>query len=192
MQQSIESLLRYLSSLRPKLNSMLAASNITPSSQQPPLSATSPVELYSLPSTPLSSLTPSQQVLFAQIVDTALFKSYLVIRPGLLGSLCRIENWCQVEEVEEELRERSKTAEVIDLWKGKGMHRKALELLKQIAEKESTVVEDDEDRLRPSVAYLQKLGPEHLPLILEFSKWLFTENESLAFEVCYLSQFPGW
>jgi hypothetical protein len=43
---------------------------------------------------------------FAQIVDTALYKSYLIIRPALLGSLCRVANWCEVTEVEDDLRAR--------------------------------------------------------------------------------------
>lgn len=55
---------------------------------------------------PLASLTPDQLIRFAQVVYTALFKSYLIIMPGLLGSLCRIENWCEVSEVEALLRER--------------------------------------------------------------------------------------
>ena len=63
-------------------------------------------ELFALPSAPLSALTPAQQLRFAQIVDTALYKSYLIIRPSLLGSLCRVPNWCEVTEVEEDLRAR--------------------------------------------------------------------------------------
>lgn len=55
---------------------------------------------------PLTALTPDQLIRFAQVVYTALFKSYLITMPGLLGSLCRIENWCEVSEVETLLRER--------------------------------------------------------------------------------------
>ena len=55
---------------------------------------------------PLTALTPDQLIRFAQVVYTALFKSYLLTMPGLLGSLCRIENWCEVSEVEALLRER--------------------------------------------------------------------------------------
>jgi len=51
-------------------------------------------------------LTPDQLVRYAQIVDTALFKSYLIVRPGLLGPLCRVDNWCEVSEVEETLAAR--------------------------------------------------------------------------------------
>lgn len=39
-------------------------------------------------------------------MDTALYKSYLIIRPALLGSLCRVANWCEVSEVEDDLRAR--------------------------------------------------------------------------------------
>ena len=60
----------------------------------------------SLPNLPLNALSPEQLTRFAQIVDTALFKSYLVVRPALLGPLCRVENWCEVSEVEEVLQER--------------------------------------------------------------------------------------
>ncbi|KIJ98466.1 hypothetical protein K443DRAFT_9137 [Laccaria amethystina LaAM-08-1] len=59
-----------------------------------------------LPNAPLSALTPDQLLRFTQIVDTALYKSYLIIRPTLLSSLCRIANWCEVSEVEEDLRAR--------------------------------------------------------------------------------------
>jgi hypothetical protein len=40
------------------------------------------------------------------VIYTALIKVYLVARPVLVGSLCRIENWCDVEEVEELLKEK--------------------------------------------------------------------------------------
>lgn len=49
-------------------------------------------------------LTPEELLRFAQVVDTALYKSYIVIRPGLLSSFCRLPNWCEVSEVEEDLR----------------------------------------------------------------------------------------
>ena len=54
----------------------------------------------------LTALTLDQLVRFAQAVYTALFKSYLLTTPGLLGSLGRIESWCEVSEVGAPLRER--------------------------------------------------------------------------------------
>lgn len=108
MALSVETLLRYLSDRRPKLSGALATHNISPakSFELPFLSEASIEELLALPDAPLSALVPSQLLRYAQIVDTALFKSYLVIRPSLIGSLCRVDNWCEVSEVEEVLRER--------------------------------------------------------------------------------------
>jgi hypothetical protein len=106
--QSIETLLRYLSERRPQIDKALATHLIGSSqaSAFPPLSITPTSELFDLPDLPFPSLAPAQLVHVAQIVYTALFKSYLVIRPGLLGPLCRTPNWCEVSEVEEELTAR--------------------------------------------------------------------------------------
>ena len=105
----METLLRYLSDRRPKFSGALASLGVTPAQAHlhPTLSSNSVESLLSLPDgVPVASLVPEQLLRFAQIVDTALFKSYLLIRPRLIGSLCRLDNWCEVEEVEEELRAR--------------------------------------------------------------------------------------
>lgn len=106
--RSVETLLRYLGDRRPKLWGALSALHISPSqaSEHASLSATSIIELMDMPNAPPSALIPDQLVRFAQVVDTALFKSYLAIRPSLLGPLCRISNWCEVLEVEQVLRSR--------------------------------------------------------------------------------------
>ncbi|KAJ6570100.1 hypothetical protein DFH09DRAFT_1465283 [Mycena vulgaris] len=180
--RSVETLLRYLSDRRPKVGKALEAVGITPANQSHEiafLSETSVEDLFALPNAPLSALTPEQLLRFAQIVDTALFKSYLLIRPGLLGSLCRIPNWCEVSELEEELRARKKFAELRDLYNGKKMHRKALDLLKLLSEQEA----DMEDKLTPSIHYLQKLGPEHLDEIFASSRWIFAQDSAMAFQI---------
>ena len=41
-----------------------------------------------------------------------------------------------------------------------------------------------EDKLEPSITYLQKLGPEHIKQIFESSKWVFSMDKNLAFKVC--------
>lgn len=109
LHRSVETLVRYLADRRPKLGAALEVVNITTQSQShlaSPLSEASIDELFALPNLPLSALTPEQLLRFAQVVDTALYKSYLIIRPALLGSLCRVANWCEVSEVEEDLRAR--------------------------------------------------------------------------------------
>lgn len=84
----------------------LSALQINPgqASEHTPLSSVPIEDLLDLPALPLSALTPNQLVRIAQIVDTALFKLYLVIGSSLLGSLCRLPNWCDVLEVEQVLR----------------------------------------------------------------------------------------
>lgn len=108
LHRSVETLLRYLGDRRPKLWGALSALHISPSqaSEHASLSATSIAELFEMPNVPPSALIPDQLVRFAQVVDTAFFKSYLAIRPSLLGPLCRISNWCEVLEVEQVLRSR--------------------------------------------------------------------------------------
>ena len=106
--RSTDALRRYLTDRRPKLDGALKTFGITPSQSHkvPPLSEATVEDLRGIPSMPLTTLTPDQLIRFAQVVYTALFKSYLLTMPGLLGSLCRIENWCEVSEVETLLRER--------------------------------------------------------------------------------------
>lgn len=88
-------------------------------------------ELFSIPSVPLSRLTPEQVYRVAQLVDTALFKAYLAVRPSLVGSLCRLDNFCEVVEVEEQLKERKKYSDLVDLYRTRKAHEKALKLLRE-------------------------------------------------------------
>ncbi|KAI6108169.1 hypothetical protein F5141DRAFT_100478 [Pisolithus sp. B1] len=179
--RAVEVLWRYLTDRRPKVAGALATVNITSaqSHQWPTLSETSTEELFSLPNVPLSSLTPQQLIHFAQIVDTALFKSYLLYRPALLGPLCRVANWCEVSEVEEELRAREKFAELIFLYNGKKMHAKALALLQQLSEKE----DDVRDKLSPTISYLQKLGSEYLDQVFKSARWVFDQDREMGLQV---------
>ncbi|KAH7884496.1 hypothetical protein F5I97DRAFT_2037539 [Phlebopus sp. FC_14] len=179
--RSVETLWRYLTDRRPQVAGALAAVQITSaqSHQWPFLSETSTNELFALPNVSLSLLTPEQLIRFAQIVDTALFKSYLLYRPALLGPLCRVANWCEMSEVEEELRARERFDEMIFLYNGKKMHGKALNLLQQLSEKK----DDMKDKLIPTISYLQKLGPEHLQHIFESARWVFDQDRDMAFEI---------
>lgn len=109
---SVDVLMRYLPDRRQQFLQALASiplqdrpspSNVSPSDLV--TSSTTQEELFSMPDRPLIEYTRSQLVKTAQIVETTLFKCYLYSKPGLLGPLCRIENWCIVEEVEELLLE---------------------------------------------------------------------------------------
>lgn len=135
--------------------------------------------LLSLPNKPFGEMDKDELIAVAQTVDTALFKVFLQTKPALIGPLCRIENWCEVEQVEELLKERSKYSELIALYGGKEMHSKALGLLRQFAEDE----EDVEEKVRPTIQYLQNLGPEFIDVIVESSHWLLDVDAELGMEV---------
>ena len=135
--------------------------------------------LLSLPNKPFGEMDKDELIAVAQTVDTALFKTFLQTKPALIGPLCRIENWCEVEQVEELLKERKKFSELIALYGGKEMHSKALDLLKQFADDE----DDVEEKMRPTIQYLQNLGPEFIEVILETSHWLLEVDSELGMEV---------
>ncbi|TYJ56256.1 hypothetical protein B9479_003101 [Cryptococcus floricola] len=186
---ALEALMFFLSDRRQKLAQPIASfsssssSTTFPSSPPlPPLSALSPAELFALPSLPFSQVSPEELLRMAQIVYTGLVKVYLLARPTLVGSLCRIENWCDVEEVEGLLKEKEKFGDLIDLYQGKKMHRKALEMVHDLAKEE----DDPLDRYPPTISYLQKLPsspPELLQLRFEFSKWILEEDVARGLEI---------
>lgn len=99
--RAVDELIRYLTDRRQKYSQALAA--LLPSSRPSASSArptASPSELLDLPNDPLTKLEPAQLARVAQVVDTALFRAYLATKPAMVGPLCRIENWCEVAEVE--------------------------------------------------------------------------------------------
>ncbi|KAL7276159.1 Vacuolar morphogenesis protein 6 [Rhizina undulata] len=120
----------------------------------------------------------------ARLVDTTLFKTYMLTRPSLVGPLVRIQNHCDPEVVSEKLRETGKFNELVDFLHKKELHREALELLQQFGQAE------EEDERAPSlhgpqrtVMYLQSLKKTHIDLILEFAKWPLKANPKLGMEI---------
>jgi hypothetical protein len=143
---ALEALMYFLSDRRQKLAGAIASNGIPSESSFSPLSSLAASELHSLPSIPMTELEPEQLLRMAQIIYTALLKVYLVARPILVGSLCRIENWCDVHEVEGLLKaqkvcsfvglevvgaDKQKYSDLIDLYQGKKMHDKALTMLEE-------------------------------------------------------------
>ena len=98
----------FLSERRQKLTGAIGALSepLPAESSLEPLHSLPATELFSLPSVSMTDLEPDQLLRVAQVIYTALIKVYLVARPVLVGSLCRIENWCDVQEVEELLKEK--------------------------------------------------------------------------------------
>jgi hypothetical protein len=119
----------------------------------------------------------------ASLIDTTLFRSYMLARPQLAGSLFRIPNFCDPDVVNEKLLENGRYNDLVDFFHGKKLHRPALELLKKFGMAEGD--EDDSPLHGPqrTIGYLQNLPPEMIDMILEFAEWPLRVNPDLAMEI---------
>ncbi|KAF9334368.1 Vam6/Vps39-like protein [Podila minutissima] len=113
-----------------------------------------------------------------ELVDTALLKSYMMTNERLVGSLLRVTNYCNLEETENLLLKHKKYRELVDFYKGKGQHRKALELLKTVH-----TMPGEMYGVRPTVNYLQRLGVDHFNLIQEFGTWILELDPEVAIKI---------
>ena len=123
-------------------------------------------------------------VRIAKLVDTTLFKAYMLVRPSLAGSLFRIPNFCEPDVVNEKLLENGRYNDLIDFFHGKKLHQPALELLKRFGEADSA------DEAAPTlhgpqrtVGYLQNLPPEMIDLILKYAEWPLRADPDLGMEI---------
>lgn len=120
----------------------------------------------------------------AELVDTTLFRAYMLVSPSLAGPLFRLDNFCDPDVVKEKLYESGRYSDLIDFLHGKKLHREALELLEKFGKSEA----DDEvtPALKGSqrtVGYLQQLPPEMIDLILEFAEWPLKTDPELGMEI---------
>jgi len=84
----------------------------------------------------LKSIMPSNNVIKSRkslltIIDTSLLKCFLKTNDAMVGPLLRVENYCHLEESEKVLKKMSKTRELIELYKRKNKHEKALMVLSE-------------------------------------------------------------
>lgn len=120
----------------------------------------------------------------ARLVDTTLFRSYMLVRPGLAGPFFRIPNFCDPDVVKEKLLESKRYNDLVDFFYGKKLHRPALEILQQFG------MASEENENAPTlhgpqrtVGYLQNLPPEMIDLILEFVEWPLRVDPKLGMEI---------
>ncbi|KAI9105692.1 vacuolar sorting protein 39 domain 1-domain-containing protein [Phlyctochytrium arcticum] len=116
----------------------------------------------------------------SEVVDTTLLKVYLRINERLVGPLLRTNNYCDVLESEELLLQQQKYDEVVDLYRGKKLHRKALDfLVRRAASPDSTAAETSK-----MVSYLQALSYEQdLDLIFEYATWILQRDVATGLQI---------
>jgi len=120
----------------------------------------------------------------ATLVDTTLFRAYMLARPSLAGPLFRLDNFCSPEVVNEKLYESGRYNDLIDFLYGKKLHKQALDMLEKFGKNEAG---DEVDEVlrgpRRTIAYLQQLPFELIDLILQYARWPMTTNPDLGMQV---------
>ncbi|KAJ1922601.1 Vacuolar morphogenesis protein 6 [Tieghemiomyces parasiticus] len=128
----------------------------------------------------------------AALVDTALLKAYLLTNPSLVGPLVRVHNnACEVEIGESLLLRHRRYQELVDLYYGKALHRKALQLLHALATRtEREAGTDPRHPVPPALAgptatvgYLAKLPLQHLDLLFEYAGWVMQRDPTVGITV---------
>lgn len=91
----------------------------------------------------------------------------------MIAPLLRLkDNNCHIEECERVLAKAKKVNELVLLYQSKGTHKKALDLLLRQADQPSSSLAGP----KKSVDYLQRMGADHINLILDYSKWVLKKH----------------
>ena len=128
-----------------------------------------------------------------EIVDTTLVKCYLRIedRHSLLAPLLRLkDNQCHLKETESVLRKYQKFSELTIFYNTRGLHKRALELLKRHSADENSPLLG----FKKTVQYLHNLQAEHIELICEYSVPVLEANpeEGLAIFIADTINVEEW
>ena len=120
----------------------------------------------------------------AKLVDTTLFRAYMLAQPTLVGALFRLPNFCDADVVKEKLLENGRYNDLIDFFYGKHLHWEALDMLQRFGQ--SNEGDDTPPQLRGpqrTVGYLQNLPPEMIDIILQYVEWPIRRDPDLGMQV---------
>ncbi|CAM9016332.1 unnamed protein product [Wickerhamomyces anomalus] len=145
---AIQLLTHYLSDIRRKFNKVLVAEG-------------NEIDYHDSKLTP-SAFTEDKYSLdeIRTLIDSTLFRCYTEMNSGLIGSLVRVDNYCDT-----------------DL----SLHEEALELLVKLSK--------DSNLPDLVVKYLQKLKNDNLGLVLKYADWPISIMESYGIEIFLNSQY---
>ncbi|MCJ1312918.1 Vacuolar morphogenesis protein 6 [Agyrium rufum] len=122
----------------------------------------------------------------AKLVDTTLFRAYMLAAPSLVGSLFRLPNFCDSEVVNAKLQATGRFNDLIDFFYGKRLHEEALELLQKFGHQEEDDGNESLKQLRGpqrTVEYLQNLSPKLVDLILKYAEWPLRSDADMGMEI---------
>lgn len=122
----------------------------------------------------------------AKLVDTTLFRAYMLALPSLAGPLFRLDNFCDPDVVQSSLYENDRYGDLIDFLHGKKLHRQALDMLAKFGKGQADHVHEIPDGMKGperTVAYLKQLPPELIEITLEFVRWPLDEQPEMGMQV---------
>lgn len=100
------------------------------------------------------------------LVETVLFKTYILYVPSMVGPLIRVENLCDKSVVITDLKKKKMFADLIDFFYQKKMHHEALEFLFNDINNEESQDGTSESNL--IVSYLKRLPNENLKELFHY------------------------
>lgn len=166
---AIQLLTHYLSDIRRKFNKVLVAEG-------------NEIDYHDSKLTP-SAFTEDKYSLdeIRTLIDSTLFRCYTEMNSGLIGSLVRVDNYCDTDLVVSTFKSKNMINELIDFYYKKELHEEALELLVKLSK--------DSNLPDLVVKYLQKLKNDNLGLVLKYADWPISIMESYGIEIFLNSQY---
>ena len=174
-EERLTALIGYLIQIRRKISSASKSVNSTSVNHHRPSIDNSQEDEYTLFN---HMKSPRALERLKQEVDTTLLKCYLKTTNALVASLLRLpDNHCKLQVTEKALIKYHKYNELIILYQSRGLHRRALELLK------SHFQDSPMSGYEKTVQYLQHLGQDQLEIICEYARWVLQNDAELGLKI---------
>lgn len=123
----------------------------------------------------------------ADIVDTVLLQSYIKLGDSISAQeLLNSPNCCHIKECEKVLAAYQKFHELVLLYKSKGLHQRALEMLAKLGTQPGPL-----QGPRMTIRYLKTLGSDNIEAILQFSKWPLEIAPTEALDIFTADRLDG-
>ncbi len=95
-----------------------------------------------------------------------------------------LDNFCSIDECKKMLLIYPEAwRDVAWIYYGKGYHDECLSWLQKLGTKDLTKSRDIDEYALATVKYLQCLGPQHIQLIIKYSKWIFEVDTNMGLYV---------
>lgn len=149
------------------------------------------IQYLSCKRVPVTTEIEKTELQIAEAVDTAFLKALLYSNDEFVTNFLQNPNRCIIADSERVLHQHKKFAELVLFYKSKGLHERALVLLKQLGkgDKNKEVGFTDLNGVRPTIKYLQELKGDD-KFILKFSRWVLKREPILGLKIFQTKDCP--